>query len=195
VLALLALIARKNGAPGSAPAWGGVLTLLGVFGAALLCGDGVITPAISVLSAVEGHSVATHVLEPFVVPVTAAILVGLFWVQRRGTASVGGIFGPAVAIWFATLVATGLPWVIRHPEVLSAIDPRHAIHFFARNGRAGFWVLGSVVLCVTGSEALYADMGHFGRRRFGSRGTRSRSRPCSSHTSDRALSTSSAVPR
>jgi KUP system potassium uptake protein len=164
VLALLALLGRSDGASGSARAWGSVLALLGVFGAALLYGDGVITPAISVLSAVEGLGVATHMLDPFVVPVTAVILVALFLMQRRGTASVGGIFGPVVATWFATLVATGLPWVIRHPEVLSAIDPRHAIRFFAHNGRVGFLVLGSVVLCVTGSEALYADMGHFGRR-------------------------------
>jgi KUP system potassium uptake protein len=164
VLALLALLARRDGAAGSARARGGVLALLGLFGAALLYGDGVITPAISVLSAIEGLGVATHVLDPFVVPVTAVILVAVFSVQRRGTASVGGIFGPAVLIWFATLIATGLPWVVRHPEVLSAVDPRHAVRFFARNGRAGFLVLGSVVLCITGSEALYADMGHFGRR-------------------------------
>jgi KUP system potassium uptake protein len=141
-----------------------VFALLGLFGAALLYGDGVITPAISVLSAVEGLGLATHVLDPVVVPVTAAILVALFLFQRHGTAAVGRIFGPATLLWFATLVATGLPWILRHPEILGAIDPRYAVSFFVHNGRHGFLILGAVVLCITGGEALYADMGHFGRR-------------------------------
>lgn len=166
ILALLALLKPKGGA--SAPPddrrWVQVLMLFGLFGAALLYGDGVITPAISVLSAVEGLGVATHVLDPFVVPVTAAILVVLFLMQKRGTSAVGRVFGPATLVWFATLVATGLPWIVRRPEVLLAIDPRHAVRFFAHNGTHGFLILGAVVLCITGGEALYADMGHFGRR-------------------------------
>ena len=163
ILALLALLkpGKPNQVVGSRIK---VLALFGLFGAALLYGDGVITPAISVLSAVEGLSVATHALDPVVVPVTAAILIGLFMMQKSGTATVGRIFGPATLLWFATLVATGLPWILRRPEVLYAADPRYAIQFFAHNGKHGFLVLGSVVLCITGGEALYADMGHFGRR-------------------------------
>ena len=163
ILALLALLSPPK--PGPPPGTRvKVLALLALVGAALLYGDGVITPAISVLSAVEGLGVATHALDPFVVPVTAAILVGLFLVQKSGTATVGRIFGPAMLLWFATLVATGLPWVLRRPEVLQAADPRYAISFFVHNGKHGFLVLGSVVLCITGGEALYADMGHFGRK-------------------------------
>ena len=163
ILALLALLkpGKPNQVVGSRIK---VLALFGLFGAALLYGDGVITPAISVLSAVEGLSVATHALDPVVVPVTAAILIGLFMMQKSGTATVGRIFGPATLLWFATLVTTGLPWILRRPEVLYAADPRYAIQFFAHNGKHGFLVLGSVVLCITGGEALYADMGHFGRR-------------------------------
>lgn len=165
ILALLALL-KPKAEVGSLPPRPKVkvLVLLGLFGAALLYGDGVITPAISVLSAVEGLSVATHVLDPVVVPVTAAILVALFLIQKRGTETVGRIFGPAMLFWFAILVATGLPWILEHPEILGATDPRYAISFFAHNGRHGFLILGAVVLCITGGEALYADMGHFGRR-------------------------------
>jgi KUP system potassium uptake protein len=158
ILALLALLKRKTG---QAPP---ILALFGIFGAALLYGDGVITPAISVLSAVEGLGVATHVLDPVVVPVTVVILVGLFLVQKRGTEGVGRIFGPATLVWFLTLVGISLPWIMRRPEVLGAVDPRHAIVFFRHHGVHGFLILGSVVLCITGGEALYADMGHFGRR-------------------------------
>lgn len=164
VLALLALL-RPQGA--EAPAARGRtrgLIVFGLFGAALLYGDGVITPAISVLSAVEGLGVATDVLHPVVVPVTAMILVALFLFQKRGTERVGRVFGPAMVVWFGTLAATGLPWIVLHPEILAAIDPRHAVMYFARNGWHGFLVLGAVVLCLTGAEALYADMGHFGRR-------------------------------
>jgi KUP system potassium uptake protein len=166
ILALLALLKPRGalGQSGAPTRKLKVLMLLGLFGSALLYGDGVITPAISVLSAVEGLGVATHVMEPVVVPVTAAILIGLFFMQKRGTESVGRIFGPATLIWFATLVATGLPWILRRPDILYAIDPRHAVRFFAHNGKHGFLILGAVVLCITGGEALYADMGHFGRR-------------------------------
>ena len=141
-----------------------VLVMLGLFGAALLYGDGVITPAISVLSAVEGLEVATHALSPFVVPLTCGILIALFWVQKRGTGGIGAIFGPVTLCWFIAIAATGLPWIVRHPEILAALSPLHAVRFFLEHGKHGFLVLGSVVLCITGGEALYADMGHFGTR-------------------------------
>jgi KUP system potassium uptake protein len=139
-----------------------VLIGLGLFGAALLYGDGMITPAISVLSAIEGLSVATYFFDPYVVPLTILVLVALFFVQKHGTARVGAIFGPIMLLWFATIAVMGLWHVVREPSVLAAIDPRHGIRFFADNGLAGFLVLGSVFLVVTGGEALYADMGHFG---------------------------------
>ena len=141
-----------------------VLIMLGLFGSALLYGDGVITPAISVLSAVEGLEVATHAFTPVVAPLTCVILVALFWVQKRGTGGIGAVFGPVTLCWFIAIGAMGLPWVIRHPEILSAVNPIHAVRFFANHGKHGFLVLGSVVLCITGGEALYADMGHFGVR-------------------------------
>ena len=163
ILALLALLkGPKANAPMSTRVK--ILALFGLFGAALLYGDGVITPAISVLSAVEGLGVATTAVDPYIVPITAGILIGLFMMQKRGTAVVGRIFGPATLLWFVTLVLLGLPWIVRRPEVLRAIDPRWAIRFFVNNGKHGFLVLGSVVLCITGGEALYADMGHFGRK-------------------------------
>jgi KUP system potassium uptake protein len=157
-LALLALIATKPERPRVA------LVLLGLFGAALLYADGMITPAISVLGAVEGLRIATPVFEHWVVPITAAILIGLFLVQRRGTAGIGAIFGPATLVWFLAIAAAGLPWIVRMPGVLAALYPGHAVAFLAEQGAHGFLLLGSVVLVVTGAEALYADMGHFGRR-------------------------------
>jgi KUP system potassium uptake protein len=138
--------------------------LLALFGAALLYGDGVITPAISVLSAVEGLSVATRAAEPWVVPITCVILALLFLVQRRGTARIGGVFGPVMLVWFLFIAAAGLVQVMRVPQVLEAVNPVHAVRFFQHNGFRGFEVLGSAVLAITGGEALYADMGHFGRR-------------------------------
>jgi KUP system potassium uptake protein len=140
------------------------LIMLGLFGASLLSGEGVITPAISVLSAVEGLGVATHAFRPIVVPLTCAILLALFWVQKRGTGGIGAVFGPVTLLWFVAIAACGLPWIIRHPQILAALNPVHAVRFFATHGGHGFFVLGSVVLCITGCEALYADMGHFGRR-------------------------------
>jgi KUP system potassium uptake protein len=156
ILALLALLRGRRG--------GSLLAALGIFGAALLYGDGVITPAISVLSAIEGLQVATPVFEPWVVPLTVAILAGLFIVQRRGTADVGAIFGPATLVWFVSIALIGLPWIATTPGVLAAVNPLRAADFFRHHDRHAFFVLGSVVLCVTGGEALYADMGHFGRR-------------------------------
>ena len=162
ILALLALVPQSKD-PSQAHRVGWIAGLV-IFGAALLYGDGVITPAISVLSAVEGLGVATTKLTPVIVPLTIAILVALFWVQRRGTASIGGVFGPIMVLWFFTLAALGVGQVVECPSVLAAVDPRYAVQFFAHHGWQGFVVLGSVVLVITGGEALYADMGHFGRR-------------------------------
>lgn len=139
------------------------LILLGLFGTALLYGDGMITPAISVLSAVEGLKVATPLFEPYIIPITIIILVALFSVQRRGTASLGKLFGPVTLLWFAMLAVLGVSWVVRAPAVLWAINPMHGARFFMENGGNAFLVLGSVFLVVTGGEALYADMGHFGK--------------------------------
>jgi KUP system potassium uptake protein len=166
VLALTALIPGRTGAPGggSRLAIGRpVLIALGIFGTAMLYGDGMITPAVTVLSAIEGLEVATPLFQPYVVPITVAILTGLFLIQRFGTHRVGGLFGPVMLIWFVTLATLGVMWIVQLPAVLAAFDPRHAIAFFGANGFTGFAVLGSVFLVVTGGEALYADMGHFGR--------------------------------
>jgi KUP system potassium uptake protein len=157
ILALLALL-RPTGRAAT-------LVTLGLFGASLLYGDGVITPAISVLSAVEGLEVAAPALAFWVVPLTVAILTGLFLVQRRGTARVGAVFGPVTLVWFVSIALAGLPWVVREPAVLAAVSPSHAVRFLVDHGFVhGSLVLGSVVLCITGGEALYADMGHFGLR-------------------------------
>src|SRR5262249_2139027 len=155
---ILALMALLGPAVGRTPA----LISLGLFGAALLYGDGVITPAISVLSAMEGLEVATPRLADWVVPATVAILAALFLVQRRGTAGVGAIFGPATLVWFVSIAAVGIPWIVAQPGVLAAVNPVYAVEFLARHRLHGFLVLGAVVLCITGGEALYADMGHFG---------------------------------
>lgn len=141
-----------------------ILAAAGLFGAALLYGDSMITPAISVLSAVEGLEVATPVFEPYIIPITIGILVGLFIFQSTGTEGVGKVFGPVTLIWFLTLGVLGTTKLAGSPEVFAALNPLHAMDFFARNGLQGFWVLGSVFLVVTGGEALYADLGHFGTR-------------------------------
>ncbi len=140
-----------------------VMTMLGLFGSALLYGDGMITPAISVLSAVEGLNVATKFFEPFIIPITVTILIALFSVQRFGTGKVGNIFGRITALWFLALAALGIKGIIASPDVLSALNPLHGLQFLFSNGWSGFVVLGAVFLSVTGAEALYADMGHFGR--------------------------------
>ncbi|MFC3105393.1 potassium transporter Kup [Salinisphaera aquimarina] len=139
-----------------------ILMLLGLFGAALLYGDGTITPAISVLSAIEGLEVATPAFKPYVIPITIAILIGLFSIQRRGTAAVGSLFGPVMLVWFSVLALLGIGGIIQHPAIFGALNPIHAVYFFQANGLMGFLVLGTVFLVVTGGEALYADMGHFG---------------------------------
>jgi KUP system potassium uptake protein len=166
VLALTALIpgrAGVAGGPARLAVGRPVLIALGIFGTALLYGDGMITPAISVLGAVEGLEVITPLFRPYVVPVTLVILVGLFAIQKYGTHRVGRMFGPIMVTWFVTIAALGVAWITRAPAVLMALDPRHAVAFFAANGFTGFAVLGAVFLVVTGGEALYADMGHFGK--------------------------------
>jgi len=140
-----------------------VLIGLGIFGAALLYGDGMITPAISVLGAVEGLQVETPLFAPYVVPMSAAILVVLFLFQKYGTHHVGRLFGPIMVIWFITIAGLGLSWIVREPAVIGAINPVHAIRYFRLHGLPGIAVLGAVFLAVTGGEALYADMGHFGK--------------------------------
>ena len=160
ILALLAL-ARPSGTPRGL---GRVLVAAGLFGAALLYGDGIITPAISVLGAVEGLSIATPALEHLVVPIAFLIILALFSFQRRGTAGVGAIFGPVTAVWFLCLAALGVSGIMRQPSVLRAVNPWYAVDFFLREGMAGFTILAAVILVVTGGEALYADMGHFGKR-------------------------------
>ena len=158
ILSLMALVPRPGARTRIA------VVSLGLFGAALLYGDGIITPAISVLSAVEGLNVATTALDHLVVPITLAILVGLFLFQKRGTGGIGAIFGPLMLVWFGAIGGLGLVHLARAPHVLVSVSPVHAIRFFRENGILGFLVLGSVFLVVTGGEALYADMGHFGRR-------------------------------
>ncbi len=159
-LALLALISRKT----EGARWGAGIVLLGVFACALFYGDSMITPAVSVLSAVEGLVVVEGSLQPFVVPLAVGILIGLFMIQRRGTAAVGALFGPVVSIYFLTLATLGLIWIASNPAVMWALLPSYAVRFFLEEQFYAFVALGSVVLAVTGAEALYADMGHFGRR-------------------------------
>jgi KUP system potassium uptake protein len=158
-LALLALISRKANLR-----WSTGIVLLGVFACALFYGDSMITPAISVLSAVEGLTVVQAGLQPLVVPIAIGILVGLFLLQRTGTARVGALFGPVVTVYFLTLAVLGGASVLRHPDILWALNPWYAVNFFLVDKWLGFLALGSVVLAVTGTEALYADMGHFGRK-------------------------------
>lgn len=161
IIALMTLALQK-GAPDS---WQQkLLLMLGLFGAALFYGDGVITPAISVLSAVEGLEIITPAFKPYILPISLVILMGLFMFQHRGTARVGALFGPVMVVWFAVLAALGAMAVIQNPSVLAAIHPWHALQFLQGNAVLGFFALGAVVLCITGAEALYADMGHFGAK-------------------------------
>jgi KUP system potassium uptake protein len=143
---------------------GAILLGLGIFGAALLYGDGMITPAISVLSAVEGLSVVTEKLSLFVVPITLGVLIALFAMQKQGTAKVATLFGPIMLIWFATIFILGMNWIVKAPEILYAVDPRHGVALFRSDPVTTFRILGFVFLVVTGGEALYADLGHFGKR-------------------------------
>lgn len=161
IVALAALAVGKHAAI-RGRRW--VFLLVGLFGAALLYGDGMITPAISVLAAVEGITVAAPGLQAYVVPAAIVILIALFAVQHRGTGTIGRVFGPIMIVWFATIGVLGANQIIQHPAVLRAANPVHGVSFFARNGFTGFVVLGAVILVVVGGEALYADLGHFGRR-------------------------------
>ncbi|MBI5108664.1 MAG: potassium transporter Kup [Rhodocyclales bacterium] len=161
IMALTSLALRTRGA-GPGLMW--LMSILGIFGAGLFYGDAVITPAMSVLSAVEGLEIATPMFKPYVVPITIVILCGLFLFQPRGTASVGALFGPVMMFWFGTLGALGVWNILRHPDIIAAINPWYALHFFLENRGHAYLALGAVVLAITGGEALYADMGHFGRR-------------------------------
>jgi len=161
---LIAMLALASVAVKDKPVLRRRLLLLGIFGTAIFFGDGVITPAISVLSAVEGLEVAAPGLHRFVVPVTLVVLTALFAAQRFGTAVVGRLFGPITLAWFAVLVVLGLPHILQYPQVLVALSPHHALGFLLHHPGVAFVALGSVVLCVTGAEALYADLGHFGKR-------------------------------
>jgi KUP system potassium uptake protein len=159
IMALMALVLRGAKDPARAR----VLMLLGLFGAALFFGDGTITPAISVLSAVEGLEVATPAFKPYVIPITLGVILILFGFQKHGTARIGAWFGPIMVAWFLVLGVLGAIGIARFPQVLRALNPGFAIEFLATHGHLGFFSLGAVVLVVTGAEALYADMGHFGR--------------------------------
>ena len=160
IMALMALVLRGEKDPARAR----VLMLMGLFGAALFYGDGLITPAISVLSAVEGLEVATPAFKPFVIPITLIVLVGLFVFQKRGTGSVGALFGPIMIVWFVTLAVLGVIGIAAGAAGAGGAQSAYAIGFLATHGALGFFSLGAVVLVVTGAEALYADMGHFGSR-------------------------------
>jgi KUP system potassium uptake protein len=157
ILALMALLGvKKQQRP--------TIVAVGLFGAALIYGDGAITPAISVLSALEGLNMATPALQPYVVPAAVAILLALFVIQSKGTATIGHLFGPVMLIWFVAIAVLGISGIVKHPSVFAALDPVYGLSYLFSHGATGFWVLGAVFLCVTGAEALYADMGHFGRR-------------------------------
>ncbi|SDT61402.1 KUP system potassium uptake protein [Bradyrhizobium canariense] len=156
ILALMALLGvKKQQRP--------TIVAVGLFGAALIYGDGAITPAISVLSALEGLNMATPALQPYVVPAAVVILLALFAIQSQGTARIGHLFGPVMLLWFLTMAVMGIAGIMRHPSVFAALNPYYGLSYLFSNGATGFLVLGAVFLCVTGAEALYADMGHFGR--------------------------------
>ena len=157
ILALMSLITGRAGRTAAA------LTAMGLFGAALIYGDGIITPAISVLSALEGINVVTDAFKPYVLPTALVILVALFGLQTYGTARIGRVFGPVMLVWFAVIAVLGIMGIARRPDVIVALDPSHAIGFLVRHGWSSFLVLGGVFLALTGGEALYADMGHIGR--------------------------------
>ena len=156
ILALMALLGvKKQHRP--------TIVAVGLFGAALIYGDGAITPAISVLSALEGLNMATPDLQPYVVPAAVVILVALFAIQSRGTAAIGHFFGPIMLVWFIAMAVMGVSGIVQHPRVFAALNPAYGLEYLVSHGMTGFLVLGAVFLCVTGAEALYADMGHFGR--------------------------------
>jgi KUP system potassium uptake protein len=157
ILALMALLGvKKQQRP--------TIVAVGLFGAALIYGDGAITPAISVLSALEGLNMATPAFQPYVVPAAVAILLALFAIQSQGTATIGRFFGPVMLVWFVVIAAMGVSGIVHHPSVFAALSPTYGMSYLFSHGVTGFLVLGAVFLCVTGAEALYADMGHFGKK-------------------------------
>ncbi len=158
ILALMELVIpkRKNGKRM-------VILTMGLFGAALLYGDGMITPAISVLSAVEGLKIATPLFEPYVIVITIGILLGLFLFQKKGTKGVGMVFGPLILLWFLCIAVLGVVSILKNPEILEAVNPYYAFEFFSHYHWQGIFILGAIFLVVTGGEALYADIGHFGK--------------------------------
>jgi KUP system potassium uptake protein len=158
ILALMSLVGANGFRPGVR-----ILTAMGLLGAALIYGDGVITPAISVLSALEGLNAVTASFKPYVMPMAVVVLIALFATQRFGTEKIGRAFGPVMLLWFCVIAALGIAAISHHPGVVAALDPRYAISFLSHAGSVGFLVLGAVFLCITGGEALYADMGHFGK--------------------------------
>ncbi|MGB8300875.1 MAG: KUP/HAK/KT family potassium transporter, partial [Azonexus sp.] len=161
IMALIALALREvQDKPKQAKA----VMIVGILGAAMFYGDGMVTPAISVLSAVEGLEVATPAFKPFVIPITIVVLFGLFYIQRHGTALVGNFFGPVMVLWFSTLALLGLSNIVAHPAILHALNPLYGVEFLFDNKAMALVAMGNVVLAVTGAEALYADMGHFGRK-------------------------------
>src|SRR5688572_20956960 len=160
---VMALTALALKAVAAEPRWRGTLVVIGTFGAALFYGDAVLTPAISVLSAVEGLEVGTQAFTPYVVPIAVGVLVALFALQAQGTETVGRLFGPVTLVWFLAIGAVGVAGILREPAVLAALNPLHALRFLTTHAVESFVVLGAVVLAVTGAEALYADMGHFGK--------------------------------
>jgi KUP system potassium uptake protein len=161
---LIAMLALASRAVRDKPKLRVVLLTVGIFGTAIFYGDGVITPAISVLSAVEGLEVISPQFKKAVIPLTLIILLALFMVQKRGTGGIGRFFGPICTLWFVVIAIMGIPHIVAHPEVLAAISPHHAVRFIYNNFGTAFILLGALVLCVTGAEALYADMGHFGKK-------------------------------
>lgn len=156
ILALMALLGLRKHRP--------AIVVAGLFGAALIYGDGAVTPAISVLSALEGLQMVEPAIEPYIMPIAIVILIGLFVVQANGTARIGQAFGPIMVLWFVVIAVMGIAGIVRHPRVLEAINPAYGVHYLFSHGFHGFLILGGVFLCVTGAEALYADMGHFGPR-------------------------------
>jgi KUP system potassium uptake protein len=161
---LVALLALASQAVRDQPALRRRLLFVGILGAAIFFGDGVITPAISVISAVEGLEIAAPGLHRWVVPLTLVILTGFFMFQRFGTARVGRLFGPAMVLWFLVIAAMGVAQIVRNPAILAAVSPHHALGFVLGQPGIAFVALSAVVLCITGAEALYADLGHFGKR-------------------------------
>ena len=161
---LVAMLALASRAVADKPKLRNVLLFVGIFGTSLFYGDGVITPAISVLSAVEGLEVVSPAFKRYVIPITLIVLFGLFLVQKRGTAGIGKFFGPITLAWFVVISVLGVSQIVTHPEILRALNPYYALKFMWDNPGTTFIILGAIVLCVTGAEALYADLGHFGKR-------------------------------